>query len=49
MGSRGGEPLEFQFGAEYAPSSASGCRGTPFAAVNGHLREEFDFGETSTF
>ncbi len=40
----GAEPLEFQFGAQYAPSSASGWRGTPFAAVNGHLREEFDFG-----
>ncbi len=44
-GTQGGaEPLEFQFGAQYAPSSASGWRGTPFAAVNGHLREEFDFG-----
>ncbi|WP_218932158.1 DUF1207 domain-containing protein [Adhaeretor mobilis] len=38
------EPWEFQFGIDYAPVSATGFRGAPFAAVNGHLREEVDFG-----
>ena len=36
----GAEPLEFQFGAEFSPAR----RRAPFAAVNVHLREEFDFG-----
>ena len=38
------QPLELQFGVEYSPGSATGCRGAPFAAVGGHLREEVDFG-----
>lgn len=38
------EPWEFQFGAEYAPREPTGWRGGPFLAVNGHLREEVDFG-----
>ncbi len=38
------EQWEFQFGIDYAPSGATGPRGKPFAAVNGHLREEVDFG-----
>ena len=46
-GTRGGaEPLEFQFGAQYDPSGTGGWRGTPFAAINGHLREDFDFDGT---
>ncbi|MFQ5732778.1 MAG: DUF1207 domain-containing protein [Planctomycetaceae bacterium] len=40
----GAEPWEFQFGVEYSPVIRSGLRGSPFFAVNGHLREEFDFG-----
>ncbi len=42
------EPLEFQFGFEWAPSYATGPRGAPFFAVNGHLREELDFGGSIT-
>ena len=38
------EPWEFQFGVEYAPDGATGLQGQPFAAANGHLREEVDFG-----
>jgi hypothetical protein len=34
---------EFQFGWEYAPATITGARGAPFAAVNGHLREEVNF------
>lgn len=41
--SDGAEPWEFQFGTEYSPARAI-RRGDPFAAVNFHLREEFDFG-----
>jgi hypothetical protein len=37
----GAEPLEFQFGAEYAPYECDPCRGAPFAAINGHFRQDF--------
>jgi hypothetical protein len=40
----GAEPWEFQMGADWAPARDTGIRGAPFAAVNGHLREEVDFG-----
>lgn len=40
----GAQPWEFQFGVEYSPVARNGFRGTPFFAVNGHLREEFNFG-----
>jgi len=40
----GAEPWAFQFGAEYSPLAPAGLRGAPFLAVNGHLREENDFG-----
>lgn len=40
----GAKPWEFQVGTEYAQPGPTGRRGTPFAAVNGHLREELDFG-----
>jgi len=44
-GAQGGaKPLEFQFGAQYTPAIANGLRGSPFAAINGHLREDFNFG-----
>ena len=40
----GTEPWEFQFGIDYAQPGPTGLCGTPFFAVNGHLREEVDFG-----
>ncbi len=40
----GAEPLELQFGTQYAPTWDTGRRGAPFAAVNVHLREEVNFG-----
>ncbi len=39
----GAKPLELQFGAEYVPVAKSSFRGAPFAAVNGHLRQDFNF------
>ncbi len=42
--SGGAKPLEFQFGAEYSPVGTVCCNGAPFAAINGHIREEVDFG-----
>ena len=39
----GAKPLEFQFGAEYTPVPTTQFTGAPFAAVNTHLREDFDF------
>ncbi|MEM9354055.1 MAG: DUF1207 domain-containing protein [Planctomycetota bacterium] len=38
------EPWEFQFGIDYGPAGPTGFRGEPFFAINGHLREELDFG-----
>lgn len=40
----GSEPWEFQLGIDYSPAEFSGQRGSPFFAINGHLRQEFDFG-----
>ena len=40
----GAEPWEVQFGADFAQPGPTGIHGTPFAAVNGHLREAVDFG-----
>ncbi|WP_437203764.1 DUF1207 domain-containing protein [Planctomicrobium sp. SH664] len=37
----GAEPVELQFGVQYFPFAATGWRGAPFAAANGHLRQEF--------
>jgi len=42
------EPWELQFGVDWAPTSPTGFRGAPFAAVNGHLRQEVDFGGNLT-
>ncbi len=44
----GAEPWEFQVGASYSPANPTGLVGAPFAAVNGHLREEADFGGNVT-
>lgn len=40
----GSRPWEFQFGIDYSPLWATGLCGTPFFAINGHLRQEVDFG-----
>ena len=40
----GSEPWEFQVGIDYSPARVTGFRGAPFLALNGHLREEHDFG-----
>lgn len=41
----GAEPWEFQFGVDYSPAEpAGGLRGSPFLALNAHLRQEVDFG-----
>ncbi len=37
------EPWELQFGIDYSPLMPIGWRGAPFAAVNGHLRQELNF------
>ena len=39
----GAEPWEFQFGTELAAPGPTGNSGTPFLALNGHLRQEEDF------
>ncbi|OHB66067.1 MAG: hypothetical protein A2V70_04340, partial [Planctomycetes bacterium RBG_13_63_9] len=44
----GSEPWDFQFGVDLAPTEQTGALGAPFLAVNGHLREEFDFGGNFT-
>ena len=38
----GAEPFEFQYGLQYSPL-VFGLRGAPFAAVNGHTRQDFDW------
>ncbi len=38
----GALPLEFQYGLQYSPQ-VFGLRGAPFAALNGHTREDFDY------
>jgi hypothetical protein len=40
----GADPWEFQFGTELSRPGPTGRHGTPFFAVNAHLREEHDFG-----
>jgi len=44
----GAKPWEFQFGADFSPPEPTGPRGTPFFAINGHLRQENDFGGNVT-
>ncbi len=45
----GAQPWEFQFGIDYSPLEPTGLGGAPFAAINGHLREELDFGGNLVF
>jgi hypothetical protein len=40
----GAEPWEIQFGTEYSQPGPTDRYGTPFVALNGHLREEHNFG-----
>ncbi len=40
----GAEPWEFQIGTELSRPGPTGPHGTPFLAVNAHLREEHNFG-----
>jgi len=42
------KPWEFQFGADYAPLWPTGFHGSPFFAINAHLREEVDFAAAMT-
>jgi len=37
----GAEPMELQYGIQYLPAEVGDWRGSPFAAVNGHWRQEF--------
>lgn len=39
----GAEPFELQFGIQYNPQPREGWWGRPYAAINAHLRQEFDF------
>jgi hypothetical protein len=41
--SGGAEAWEFQFGAQYFPAYPTGFRGAPFAAINGHVRQDNDW------
>jgi hypothetical protein len=34
---------EFQFGVEYSPAGPTGLNGSPFAAVNGEIRQDVDY------
>jgi hypothetical protein len=42
------EPWEFQAGVDWAPVRPTGWGGEPFFAINGHLREELNFGGNLT-
>ena len=44
----GAKPWEFQFGADFSPPEPTGPQGAPFLAINGHLRQENDFGGNVT-
>jgi len=36
----GAKPLEFQYGIQMSPQGPTGLHGKPFAAINGHTRED---------
>jgi hypothetical protein len=42
-------PWEFQVGIEHAPCGPTGLQGEAFFALNGHFREEVDFGGSFEF
>jgi hypothetical protein len=39
----GADPWEFQFGTELSRPGPTGTNGTPFLALNGHLRQELNY------
>jgi hypothetical protein len=43
------EPWEFQFGLDYSPPYVPGRPIAPFVALNGHLRQELNFGGNFVF
>ena len=40
----GAKPWEFQFGHEFSEPGPTGLSGSPFFAINGHIREELNYG-----
>lgn len=44
----GAKPWEFQFGADLSSPEPTGFQGSPFFAINAHLRQENDFGGNLT-
>jgi hypothetical protein len=44
----GAEPWAFQFGLGFSSPEPTGFRGAPFFAINGHLREEYNFSGSVT-
>ena len=40
----GAEPWEIQFGTELSKPGPTGSNGSPFLAINAHLRQEVDWG-----
>jgi hypothetical protein len=40
----GAEPWELQFGVDFSPVCSNGFRPKPFFAINGQLRQDFNFG-----
>ena len=45
----GAKPWQFQFGAEYSPLLATGFRGAPFVAANGHILQALNYGGNFVF
>ncbi len=45
----GSEPWEFQFGVDVAQPGPTDAIGVPFFAINGHLREEHNYGGNVVF
>ncbi|MCA9260599.1 MAG: DUF1207 domain-containing protein [Planctomycetales bacterium] len=44
----GARPWEFQFGVDVSEPGPTGPGGSPFAAINGHLRQEHNYGGNLT-
>jgi len=44
----GAEPWAFQFGLDFSSPEPTGPGGAPFFAINGHLREEYNFSGSMT-
>jgi hypothetical protein len=39
----GAKPIEFQYGLQMSPQGPTGFKGKPFAAINGHTRQDFNW------